>query len=210
VIGQMEMDDEGEGENGGTEPKKNSSNESVESSERMEGVILQGPKKPLVVLDGANVAYAYAKVAVLSANAKVQPDSYGIVVAANYFRERDVRVLVVLPAPWLHHSGSTHEACLKNLSGLIVTAPSRDDDDAYAMTIARREDGRTKAYVLSNDKFRDAIQREPSWGSWLTEHRISYAFGDIGSHDDYGDPEYDLIPNPRHDLIQAIERKTAG
>lgn len=74
--------------------------------ERMEGVEHHGPKGPLVVMDGANVAYAYADAMVGFAHeqeqpqARTEPDARGIQVAANYFLSMDVRVLVVIPAPW--------------------------------------------------------------------------------------------------------------
>ena len=75
-------------------------------AERMEGVISLDAKEPLIVMDGANVAYAYAD-AMASAgtihnknNSKPEPDCRGLQVAANYFLQSGVRVLIVLPAPW--------------------------------------------------------------------------------------------------------------
>ena len=83
-------------------------------------------------------------------------------------------------------------------------------------------------FVLSNDQFRDAQSRDrissaPSGlDEWLEGKkkgssrlkdrihnipgRISYSFGDVGSMDQYGDPKYDLVPNPRHPLIEEIEQ----
>ena len=83
-------------------------------------------------------------------------------------------------------------------------------------------------FVLSNDQFRDAQSRDrissaPSGlDEWLegkkkgssrlkdrihnTPGRISSSFGDVGSMDQYGDPKYDLVPNPRHPLIEEIEQ----
>ena len=83
-------------------------------------------------------------------------------------------------------------------------------------------------FVLSNDQFRDAQSRDrissaPSGlDEWLEgtkkgssrlkdrinniPGRISYSFGDVGSMDQYGDPKYDLVPNPRHPLIEEIEQ----
>jgi hypothetical protein len=83
-------------------------------------------------------------------------------------------------------------------------------------------------FVLSNDQFRDARSRDrissaPSGlDEWLEGKkkgssrlkdrihnipgRISYSFGDVGSMDQYGDPKYDLVPNPRHPLIEEIEQ----
>ena len=109
---------------------------------------------------------------------------------------------------------------LKDLKsqGLLVAAPPKDDDDAYALTIARREDTRAQhrgggGFVLSCDMFRDAINRDETTElrDWLTKGsgngpgRISFAFCDMGSYDDYGDREMDFVPNPRHPLIHWIE-----
>jgi hypothetical protein len=133
--------------------------------------------------------------------------------------------------------------------GLLVMAPPRDDDDAYALTIARREHYRFRnvtnteestsltptsasdgsqhcpqpqpangpsgdnvmtgsAHVLSNDMFRDAMARDPELEPWLNQGgRISFAFCDLGSKNDYGDKELDFIPNPRHALVSEIERQ---
>jgi len=110
---------------------------------------------------------------------------------------------------------------LKDLKarGLLVAAPPRDDDDAYALTIARREDTRSHqrggggGFVLSCDMFRDAVNRDATgelrgWlikGSGNGPGRISFAFCDMGSTDDYGDREMDFVPNPRHPLVSWIE-----
>lgn len=114
-----------------------------------------------------------------------------------------------------------HLEVLKDLKarGLLVAAPPRDDDDAYALTIARREDVRSHnrggggGFVMSNDMFRDAVNRDVTGElrEWLTKGsgngpgRISFAFCDMGSTDDYGDPEMDILPNPRHKLVAWIE-----
>lgn len=83
-------------------------------------------------------------------------------------------------------------------------------------------------FVLSNDQFRDAQGRDRTssaptgLGEWLEGKkkgisrlqdrinnipgRISYSFGDVGSINQYGDKELDLIPNPRHPLVEEIEQ----
>ena len=144
---------------------------SLEKIERMEGVEDQGIKPPLVVLDGANVAYAYATAVVglehvsssLAAHAhnnkKPEPDARGIQVAIRYFRQAGVRLLVVLPTSWFrskprpkdsNRNSSMMETpqleILHDLKaqGLLVAAPPTDDDDAYALLIARREQARAQ------------------------------------------------------------------
>lgn len=119
--------------------------------------------------------------------------------------------------------------------GLLVAAPPTDDDDAYALTIAQREQSRSKqrrnnegpGFVLSNDMFRDAMDRDGTGQlrQWLKEGdgtpttvtsatepacikgpgRISFAFCDMGTMDDHGDHILDLVPNPRHPLVAWAE-----
>jgi len=75
------------------------------------------------------------------------------------------------------------------------------------------------AFVLSNDFFRDAMARDSSdelkyWlkGSrandlpYCPPGRISYSFCELGSMNEYGDPQLDFMPNPRHTLIETIEK----
>lgn len=223
--------------------------------EQMEGVIDQGTKMPLIVLDGANVAFAYAT-AVVSNNdgsktntttnsssssskgGKIEPNVRGIQIAMDYFIQAGLRALVVLPAYWFHSKNSTNtitnrketQTILKALKtkGLVVVSPPTDDDDAYALTIARREENRSfreprngegPGYVLSNDLFRDAQQRMLCTGDhtlkeWLTNGRdvhtgpgrISYTFGNLQTMNDRGEYILDFIPNPRHPLILQLPK----
>jgi len=97
------------------------------------------------------------------------------------------------------------------------------NDDNKVKSILEQGGG----FVLSNDQFRDAQSRDRTsstptgldeWlegkkkGSRLQDRihkipgRISYSFGDVGSMDQYGDREWDLIPNPRHPLVEEIEQ----
>jgi Zc3h12a-like Ribonuclease NYN domain len=172
--------------------------------EKMEGVIDLSEKAPMVVIDGANIAYAYDKAGQgASGLDKPEPDARGIVVACEYLLEAGIRVLAVIPSTWTHRD--PYQRILKKLEqqGLLVSAPSQDDDDAYAITIARREDAKSKerghgpGYILSNDMFRDAMLRGKAQGggadlvAWLMQGstrengptgpgRISYTFCDTG------------------------------
>merc|ERR1712166_1048253 len=111
--------------------------------------------------------------------------------------------------------------------GELLASPPKDDDDLYAITIARlecaRENGssssdgstpRRRGYVLSNDQYRDAAARDDtgSLQQWLngnnTENgagRISFAFCNMSSIDTYGDPILDIVANPRHSLVSWIK-----
>jgi hypothetical protein len=222
----------------------------------MEGVQDHSVKTPLIVLDGANVAYAYSQTAHAAeyqhqhhngggrgrgGGGKIEPDATGIRVACDYFLKADMRVMVVLPAPWFRSKPRPGDASHGNASmltdqlevlqelqqaGRVLAAPPSDDDDAYALTIARRENVRAAArngqgpgYVLSNDMFRDAQARDPTGQvrPWLTAGhnrdtgpgRISFAFCDMGTMNDYGETELDIVPNPRHPLISWIEHQHA-
>ena len=216
--------------------------------EQMEGVVDQGSKMPLVVLDGANVAYAYANgmagknnSSLEAASSKVEPDVRGIQIATDFFLQADIRALVVLPQYWFRGNNNNRSTTtsttftpqLEILSdlkakGLIVASPPTDDDDAYALTISRREESRSRkpprngegpGFVLSNDLFRDAQERDSPNGilkEWLTKGRnadvgpgrISYTFGDMGSMNDRGESVLDFVPNPRHSLIVWMESKS--
>lgn len=217
-------------------------------SDRMEGVQDHSIKTPLIVLDGANVAYAYSQTAHAAEyqqhqnqnnrGSKIEPDATGIRVACDYFLKADMRVMVVLPAPWFRSKPRPGDVSHGNASmltdqlevlqelqqaGRVLTAPPSDDDDAYALTIAQRENvraasrnGQGPAYVLSNDMFRDAQARDPTGQvrPWLTTGhskdtgpgRISFAFCDMGTMNDYGETELDIVPNPRHPLVAWIEQ----
>lgn len=217
----------------------NNTDDNDDEVDKMEGVIDLSEKAPMVVLDGANIAYAYDKAwqmggssSLVASQKRPEPDARGIVVACNYFLAAGIRVLAVCPATMLHRD--PHQKILRPLTekGVLVPAPPRDDDDAYAITIARREDAKSlqrgdgPGYVMSNDQFRDAMQREEleeaeassTLRAWLTEGtfrengktgpgRISYTFCDTGSMDDHGDKILDMVANPRHPLVQFIEKQ---
>jgi Zc3h12a-like Ribonuclease NYN domain len=159
--------------------------------EQMEGVQDLTEKSPLIVLDGANLSHSYAEAmqggSLSTATSRRRPTLRGIQVARKYFETAHLRVRIVVPANWLAWAqSSNHED--KHLfatwldqwrnEGILVVAPPTDDDDAYAITIARREHARAMAtsslqgslhtasfpwsggYVVSNDQFRDAQARD--------------------------------------------------
>ena len=207
--------------------------------EKMVGVEDHGHKTPMIVLDGANVAHAYGT-ALAGMYSKVrgstEPDARGIQVALDYFQLAGLRVLVVLPQYWFRSKprpgdsqwnekmDSPQREVLNALQGkgLIVASPPADDDDAYALTIARREESRSlrrngegPGFVLSNDMFRDAQARDTTEAlkHWLNHGRneaigpgrISYSWADMGTMNDHGERILDFVPNPRHPLIIWIE-----
>jgi Zc3h12a-like Ribonuclease NYN domain len=261
---------------------------------RMEGVEDHSVPVPLVVMDGANVAYEYGGVVRTARDgidnqggasdsirnkrggareSAATADTQGMLVACEYFARHGVRVKVVLPASWFRRKPAAHDPNRSNarmhtdeqdaLAELrrrnwLVASPPADDDDAYAIALARRESSRAVqrchalpqlhkredpssfpigrmggAFVLSNDMFRDAQDRDPTLRSWLTvgvgsggpingtpstlaqtassgaacPGRISYTFVDVGTMDDRGDPQLDFLPNPRHPLVGWLEER---
>ena len=196
-------------------------NHKQEEVVRMEGVQVHTLRQPMVVLDGANIAFAYGNAEQQGTNAV--PNVRGILVAVQYWKRCSLRVLVVLPQPWMDPRKGNVEI-LGSIAGMLVTPPSRDDDDAYALQLAWRENVRAvrpngqiegPAYVLSNDMFRDAQARDERLRQWLQVGideslgigRISYTFADAGQFDDHGDPILDFIPNPRHPLVLWAEQQ---
>jgi len=164
--------------------------------ESMEGTVKLEDKTPLIIMDGANVAHAFADIA--TGKTRGEPDYYGLVVAANYFLAAGKRVLIVLPAPWFRvkapqvpektDDGKVDEEAerkvmlandkieiLKDLKdqGLLVASPPREDDDCFPVTISNKERlraakaGEGGSYVLSNDFFRHATGRDIEIDQWL-------------------------------------------
>mmetsp|Transcript_29436 Transcript_29436/g.62032 ORF Transcript_29436/g.62032 Transcript_29436/m.62032 type:complete len:411 (-) Transcript_29436:21-1253(-) len=232
---------------------------------------------PLVVLDAANIAYNYAE----SLNPcqqhsqRRQPDPRGIRLAIEYFLQHSCRVQAVVPTSWYQlkprpadhyhlQNRSRGDSDAKMITdeveelrslrqqGFLVACPPGDDDDAYALALARREgdrlathhggsmrqlhgetmemdDGMASSlnqlpksvlggYVVSNDFYSDAIRRDEkkhchyplnarplSLKSWLKEHRISYSFANVGTADVDGEIRLEFLPNPRNNLIEAID-----
>merc|ERR1740139_1143104 len=124
---------------------------------------------PLVVIDGANLAHAYADADLPSS--PCAPDSRGIRAALDYFLSRGVRAVAVVPSRWTRvkpREGdpsretavmlTPHVEILRELAGrkLLCACPPGDDDDAYALQIARRANREGRGHVLSRDLFRDA------------------------------------------------------
>ncbi len=237
---------------------------SMTTSSRME-IDDSLPKSPLVVIDGANLAHSYARtlshgtsnISSLSATQNpVEPDVRGIQIASSYFINAGCRVQIVIPTYWLRRKPKSGNNASENAlmmteqmeilqslqsQNLLLCSPPTDDDDAYAIAVARREDARCQsrqqmmmtdahqqsldksttcevmaicgAFILSNDLFRDAINRDGSGelrsyligddygskGGGLSG-RISYSFCDVGCMD------LDFVPNPRHLLVEIIER----
>ena len=162
---------------------------------------------PLIVIDGANISYSYAESldpssSSLQHNSNRSPNPHGIRLAIDYFLKHRCRVQAVVPTSWYRLrprnknegdakmvTDEVEELRILREQGFFVACPPGDDDDAYAIALARREDDRqneTKSqheedetmmsmdnectdvipasllggYILSNDFFHDAVRRE--------------------------------------------------
>lgn len=118
---------------------------------------------PLIVIDGANIAYNYAESLDPSASSlqhnhnnnrrhKRQPNPRGIRLAIDYFLKNQCRVQAVVPTSWYRlRPRDKNEGDAKMVTdeveelrslreqGFLVACPPGDDDDAYAIALARRE-----------------------------------------------------------------------
>lgn len=192
-------------------------------TEPMQGVEDHSTPKPLLVVDGANVAYAYQQ---------QRPDIRGIQRIVDYFEQQlapqamddVIRLVIVLPASWIQRYATTRKnqswaqcdweqhqyRVVHALHDRLIPAPSTDDDDAYALTIAMQQQSSQSvpSYIISNDHFRDAQARDRGIAKFLTEKkaRISYTFANMGSIDATGgEPVLDFVPNPRHPAIEELQ-----
>mmetsp|Transcript_26095 Transcript_26095/g.30306 ORF Transcript_26095/g.30306 Transcript_26095/m.30306 type:complete len:302 (+) Transcript_26095:158-1063(+) len=158
------------------------------------------PKPPMIVIDGPNVAHAYGQALGdlrttklnSNSNSSYEPDAKGILIAASYFLNTGCRVQIVIPTYWLQRKEQMEILEQLKYQNLLLCSPPTDDDDAYVIAVARREDVRSKArnsshqqstlelhsnhtiatscdvmsvsgaFILSNDLFRDAMARDIS------------------------------------------------
>jgi Zc3h12a-like Ribonuclease NYN domain len=159
----------------GHEPSISDGHFSVYAEAKMEGVEDHEPKPPQVVIDGANIAYAYAEALESSHSSsnqsRRQPDARGIEEAVSYWVRAGLRCVVVLPQPWHarfmtprsnalqdfddHNHAHRWMSLFSRLQGQnqthcqLILAPSRDDDDAYTITVAQRENRRANERVTT-------------------------------------------------------------
>ena len=74
-----------------------------------------------------------------------------------------------------------------------MTTPSQDYDDTYCIEYAKSH----KGYIVTNDKFRDhidkiqEIDKKKAESRWLRQYRISFAF--------HGD---EFLPNPDSEFFR--------
>ena len=145
---------------------------------------IAGVGKIDVILDCANIGYAYAQNQCFSIN--------GVDLALKYFESYGfIRVTAFIPASYLRRKprdGSKGNVLMETedwtkLNALVESrrispVPPGDNDDVYILSYARRRNG----FVVSNDFFRDHIAKieveslRRSMQMWIRESRCQYTF----------------------------------
>ena len=137
-----------------------------------------GPRR--IILDVLNVGRRFA----LGKRFSV----HGAAIAVHFWRARGHRVTAFIPVFYLRGGGSgegrhpVEDAAQLQAwvsEGLLVPTPAGDYDDLYCYQHART----TGAYIVSNDRFADLLERErdqerQETERWLRAHTISFAFVD--------------------------------
>eukprot|EP00871_Galdieria_phlegrea_P003193 jgi/Galph1/3875/GphlegSOOS_G2524.1 len=144
--------------------------------------------KPLIVLDGANIAWKHGKHQKFSA--------LGIVLAWEFFIHRNYECVCFLSETCKlkdnESYGILHE--MKEKNDLVFT-PAEDYDDAYIIYYAQKHGG----LIVSNDRFLDHLEqiREDTsrrrMAQWLTYCRLTFTFR-----------ENEFLPNPSFHMAAAI------
>lgn len=148
------------------------------------------PAPPIVLIDGPNVAMRHG-------NGKFS--SKGIKYAIEYYLSKGYEVKAIIPEQYLNEDRGTRLkfkggkdakkapdsiAVLRDLDsqGFLIKTPPWDYDDSYCIGYARDKNG----IIISNDRFWDHIEDDPSIKAWIRTHTCSYTFA--------GD---DFLPNPK-------------
>jgi len=156
------------------------------------GLFFEEAKK-VVVIDGRNVAVRHGN---------GEFSSKGLNIAVEYFACRGFEVKVVVPEQYLQKSRKEqlkfHGAEAKRIpkgidileqldsQGVLIKTPPWDYDDAYCIQFAKQKEG----IIVSNDRFWDLIDKDPSLKDWLRSHVCSYTFAG-----------QDFLPNPDFNLL---------
>ena len=138
-----------------------------DETERMEIDDIHLQRLPIVIMDGANIAYAYAQANGTTStslntrsshtSSSIEPDMLGIKIAVSYFLKAGCRVQVVVPQYFMRRKprdGNNYSAnalapspqldILNSLKdqNVLCCSPPTDDDDSYCIAIARRIDAK--------------------------------------------------------------------
>ena len=120
--------------------------------------------RPLVVIDGANVAMSHGR-------GEAKFSVRGVQLAAEAVAAAGGRPLAFLPAQHVYEGTWAHS------SGLVVaTPPQAADDDVFFLQHAVHAPEPVR--ILSNDLFRDHFGGTREWRAWVDAHVMPYAWAD--------------------------------
>ncbi len=80
--------------------------------------------------------------------------------------------------------------------GIIIKTPPQDYDDSYSIQYAKK----FNAFIVTNDKFRDFIEKQLGnqeklkERKWIKDHSISYTFNDV-----------EFLPNPDSKIFYKFQ-----
>jgi hypothetical protein len=167
-------------------------------------------EKPLIIIDASNIAMRHGKNSFFSVK--------GIQVVAEYWQKNGHKVICFLPDYLFSYDQVNlkkklsqmnikefkasqmpdNVGLLNNLAakGFVIKTPPQDYDDSYSIQYAKRTNG----YLVTNDKFRDYLEKQTSKEDkareqrWVKDHSISFTFN--------GD---EFLPNPDCKLFQRYQ-----
>ena len=128
------------------------------------------PQRPQLVIDGANVGWAYA-----GANGANGFDARGVRLCVDYWSERTQRrgaVAVVLHARY--YSADDADLDALEARGVLCWAPAGHDDDLFMLQLAAD----SGAWLVSEDRYRN---HRDVMASGLTQRLIPYMWAGYGS-----------------------------
>jgi hypothetical protein len=158
----------------------------------------------LVVLDGANIGYAFGNGVFIGR---------GLEIAIKYFTELGIQVRAFLPAHIVKSKPRDGTRGNGNMEtedseiiqqlvseALLTVVPAGDNDDEYIIEYAREHNG----FVVSNDFFADHVRSmeirsiKQSIYHWIADNRCGFTF--------VGD---EFMPNPGSRLALAVSNRRA-
>jgi len=165
------------------------------------------PSKPLIIIDIQNIAMRHGDGVFSTRGIQIVVDfwiskGYKVVgfIPDYLLNERQVAELSKMsklnPASVKPSKIPDNVSLLQDLKskGIIATTPSQDYDDTYCIEYAKKH----SAYIVTNDKFRDHVEKitvpelRKKESHWIRQHRIGFAFK--------GD---EFLPNPDSEFFRV-------
>ena len=109
---------------------------------------------------------------------------------------------------WSSYDNSSHinnsEGRLENIGGAFIVS---NDFFRDAMTRDRKKNGGNELKIWLNGGRQNNGSSSLCSNNDVPPGRISFSFCNLGSMNEYGDARLDFLPNPRHALIEFIEKE---